>query len=54
MAIDLNMGCPKPFSVHSGMGAALLSDPVRAKEVLIIIVLSFEQFWKTSTQNLCN
>uniref|UniRef100_A0A1I8BUI7 Dus domain-containing protein n=1 Tax=Meloidogyne hapla TaxID=6305 RepID=A0A1I8BUI7_MELHA len=32
MAIDLNMGCPKPFSVHSGMGAALLSDPVRAKE----------------------
>ncbi|GHJ86633.1 hypothetical protein NliqN6_3035 [Naganishia liquefaciens] len=24
---DLNCGCPKPFSVHSGMGAALLSTP---------------------------
>uniref|UniRef100_A0A915P5Z7 DUS-like FMN-binding domain-containing protein n=1 Tax=Meloidogyne floridensis TaxID=298350 RepID=A0A915P5Z7_9BILA len=38
MAIDLNMGCPKPFSVHSGMGAALLSDPVRAKEILTAMV----------------
>ncbi|KDN49127.1 hypothetical protein RSAG8_02480, partial [Rhizoctonia solani AG-8 WAC10335] len=25
--IDLNCGCPKPFSVHAGMGAALLSAP---------------------------
>lgn len=25
--IDLNCGCPKPFSVHGGMGAALLSNP---------------------------
>ncbi|CAE6387019.1 unnamed protein product [Rhizoctonia solani] len=25
--IDLNCGCPKPFSVHAGMGAALLSNP---------------------------
>lgn len=25
--IDLNCGCPKHFSVHSGMGAALLSTP---------------------------
>lgn len=25
--IDLNCGCPKPFSTHSGMGAALLSTP---------------------------
>ncbi|CAE6358480.1 unnamed protein product [Rhizoctonia solani] len=25
--IDLNCGCPKPFSVHAGMGAALLSTP---------------------------
>ncbi|KAI0756096.1 hypothetical protein C8Q80DRAFT_1126497 [Daedaleopsis nitida] len=24
---DLNCGCPKPFSTHSGMGAALLSTP---------------------------
>ncbi|KAJ8590518.1 FMN-linked oxidoreductase [Rhizopogon salebrosus TDB-379] len=25
--VDLNCGCPKPFSTHSGMGAALLSNP---------------------------
>ncbi|SMN21574.1 similar to Saccharomyces cerevisiae YNR015W SMM1 Dihydrouridine synthase, member of a family of dihydrouridine synthases including Dus1p, Smm1p, Dus3p, and Dus4p [Maudiozyma saulgeensis] len=25
--IDLNCGCPKHFSIHSGMGAALLSTP---------------------------
>ncbi|KAG9087431.1 hypothetical protein FRC06_002544, partial [Ceratobasidium sp. 370] len=25
--IDLNCGCPKPFSVHAGMGAALLTTP---------------------------
>lgn len=24
---DLNCGCPKPFSTHSGMGAALLTNP---------------------------
>jgi tRNA-dihydrouridine synthase 2 len=24
---DLNCGCPKPFSTHAGMGAALLSTP---------------------------
>jgi hypothetical protein len=28
--IDLNMGCPKPFSVHAGMGAALLTA-IRSK-----------------------
>ncbi|EPQ60003.1 FMN-linked oxidoreductase, partial [Gloeophyllum trabeum ATCC 11539] len=25
--VDLNCGCPKPFSTHAGMGAALLSTP---------------------------
>ena len=25
--VDLNCGCPKPFSVHAGMGAALLTTP---------------------------
>lgn len=25
--VDLNCGCPKPFSVHGGMGAALLLNP---------------------------
>lgn len=32
--IDLNCGCPKPFSTHSGMGAALLSKP----ELLTLIL----------------
>ncbi|KAK6726412.1 hypothetical protein RB195_004622 [Necator americanus] len=32
--IDVNMGCPKPFSVHSGMGAALLTRVDRIKEIL--------------------
>lgn len=26
-AIDINMGCPKSFSVSGGMGAALLTKP---------------------------
>lgn len=34
--IDLNCGCPKPFSTHAGMGAALLSTP----ELLTLILLS--------------
>ncbi|KAF8514200.1 hypothetical protein BU17DRAFT_8432, partial [Hysterangium stoloniferum] len=25
--VDLNCGCPKPFSTHGGMGAALLTNP---------------------------
>ena len=32
-AVDINMGCPKEFSVKGGMGAALLSQPDKAKEV---------------------
>ncbi|CUM48958.1 unnamed protein product [Debaryomyces fabryi] len=32
--IDLNCGCPKPFSTHSGMGAALLSTP----DLLVLIL----------------
>lgn len=31
--LDVNMGCPKDFSVHGGMGAALLSKPDTIKEV---------------------
>lgn len=31
---DLNCGCPKPFSVHSGMGAALLSTPDLLLDIL--------------------
>lgn len=33
-AIDLNCGCPKPFSTHSGMGAALLSNPDLLETIL--------------------
>lgn len=33
-SIDLNMGCPKKFSVSGGMGSALLQDPERASRIL--------------------
>lgn len=32
--LDINMGCPKKFSVSGGMGSALLSDPDRACRIL--------------------
>ena len=31
--IDVNMGCPKEFSIKGGMGAALLTQPEKIKEV---------------------
>lgn len=37
-AIDINMGCPKHFSVSGGMGAALLSKPQVVKEILTTLV----------------
>lgn len=37
-AIDINMGCPKEFSLKGGMGAALLSDPERAKKILTTLI----------------
>uniref|UniRef100_A0A1I8ANN0 DRBM domain-containing protein n=1 Tax=Steinernema glaseri TaxID=37863 RepID=A0A1I8ANN0_9BILA len=37
-AIDVNMGCPKPFSISGGMGAALLSEPEKVKEILTALV----------------
>ncbi|KAM9980413.1 hypothetical protein ACTFIZ_008693 [Dictyostelium cf. discoideum] len=33
-AIDINMGCPKFFSVQGGMGSALLSKPETIKDIL--------------------
>jgi tRNA-dihydrouridine synthase 2 len=33
-AIDINMGCPKKFSVSGGMGSALLNDPDRASRII--------------------
>ncbi|KAG7202372.1 hypothetical protein KM043_018695 [Ampulex compressa] len=32
--IDINMGCPKRFSILGGMGAALLKDPPKAADIL--------------------
>ena len=31
--IDVNMGCPKEFSLKGGMGAALLTQPEKVREV---------------------
>ncbi|KAK4878980.1 hypothetical protein RN001_007126 [Aquatica leii] len=36
--IDINMGCPKEFSLKGGMGAALLKQPVKAKAILSTLV----------------
>ncbi|CAF1027287.1 unnamed protein product [Brachionus calyciflorus] len=36
--IDVNMGCPKEFSVQGGMGAALLKKPDQVKEILTTLV----------------
>jgi tRNA-dihydrouridine synthase 2 len=33
-AVDVNMGCPKHFSVSGGMGAALLSKPEVAADII--------------------
>lgn len=35
VGIDLNMGCPKHFSVHAGMGSALLDKPETVSDVLL-------------------
>jgi tRNA-dihydrouridine synthase 2 len=32
--ININMGCPKPFSIQGGMGAALLSNPEKATKIV--------------------
>ncbi|XP_030382197.1 tRNA-dihydrouridine(20) synthase [NAD(P)+]-like [Scaptodrosophila lebanonensis] len=32
--LDINMGCPKEFSIKGGMGAALLSQPEKAAHIL--------------------
>ena len=33
--IDINMGCPKKFSITGGMGSALLDHPEKVKQVPI-------------------
>ncbi|XP_076064823.1 dihydrouridine synthase 2 [Oratosquilla oratoria] len=36
--LDVNMGCPKEFSLKGGMGAALLTQPEKAKSILTTLV----------------
>ncbi|XP_014238498.1 tRNA-dihydrouridine(20) synthase [NAD(P)+]-like [Trichogramma pretiosum] len=36
--IDINMGCPKKFSILGGMGAALLKQPEKAADILKTLV----------------
>ncbi len=36
--IDVNMGCPKSFSLKGGMGAALLSHPDKIRDILTSLV----------------
>lgn len=36
-AVDINMGCPKSFSITGGMGAALLSKPDLIHDVSILV-----------------
>ncbi|XP_014207131.1 tRNA-dihydrouridine(20) synthase [NAD(P)+]-like [Copidosoma floridanum] len=36
--VDVNMGCPKRFSLLGGMGAALLRDPNKARAILTSLV----------------
>ncbi|KAI9322674.1 hypothetical protein BX666DRAFT_1849277 [Dichotomocladium elegans] len=36
--IDVNCGCPKKFSVHAGMGAALLTNPDLLQRILVNLV----------------
>lgn len=40
--IDLNMGCPKHFSVHCGMGSALLKKPDTVVDVKFNFCLFFK------------
>lgn len=41
-AVDINMGCPKSFSISGGMGAALLSKPDLIHDVNISNSLCFK------------
>jgi tRNA-dihydrouridine synthase 2 len=43
--IDVNSGCPKPFSTAGGMGAALLKDPDRLESILRALVKEVGEPW---------
>ena len=39
--VDVNMGCPKKFSVQGGMGAALMRNPDNAEKIMKALVDNF-------------
>lgn len=39
--VDVNMGCPKHFSTHTGMGSELLKTPNLAFDVIMHYAWSF-------------
>ena len=43
--IDVNAGCPKPFSTTGGMGAALLQTPERLASILTALVTEIGQHY---------
>lgn len=56
-AIDINMGCPKSFSISGGMGAALLSNPELIHDVLHLLpedIVEFAQRLQVCTMTLSN
>lgn len=44
--IDVNAGCPKPFSTSGGMGAALLKTPETLAAILEALVKEVGQVWE--------
>ncbi|MCJ1272502.1 hypothetical protein MMC21_000288 [Puttea exsequens] len=46
--IDVNAGCPKPFSTTGGMGAALLQDPDRLASILQALVKEVGEVYEIS------
>ena len=44
--IDVNAGCPKPFSTHSGMGAALLRTPDLLVSILEALVKEIGEIYE--------
>ncbi|CAL8092722.1 unnamed protein product [Orchesella dallaii] len=40
--IDINMGCPKDFSLKGGMGAALLKEPEKVQAILTTLVTNLK------------
>lgn len=51
-AIDVNCGCPKHFSVHSGMGAKLLTDQENMLRILSSLVRAVGQNSETRSKSV--